>query len=138
MQLEIKAVRLPLKTDAATGIILTTDAVAKRKLTYVRLVHSAAWVLFASAILALPVAIWVGRLAWALWLSALVMVEVSILIANGMRCPLTSIAARYTADRSDNFDIYHPTWLARHNKTIFGWLFVAGELFLLYRLFSAP
>jgi hypothetical protein len=117
---------------------LATDALAKRKLTYVRLVHSAAWVLFASAILVLPITVWMGRLAWALWLSALVMVEVSILVANGMRCPLTSVAARYTADRSDNFDIYLPAWLARHNKAIFGSLFVAGELFLLYRLFAAP
>jgi hypothetical protein len=71
-------VRSPLKTDAATEIILATDALAKRKLTYVRLVHSAAWVLFASAILLLPITVWMGRLTWALWLSALVMVEVSI------------------------------------------------------------
>ena len=130
--------RSPLKTGAASEIFLATDAVAKRKLTYVRLVHSAAWVLFASAILAIPFTVWMGRLAWAVWLSGLVMVEVSILISNGMRCPLTSIAARYTADRSANFDIYLPAWLARHNKTIFGSLFVAGELFLLYRLFGAP
>ncbi|MET1110699.1 MAG: hypothetical protein ABWX67_04140 [Allosphingosinicella sp.] len=111
---------------------------AARTLTYVRLVHSAAWALFASAILALPVTVWMGRLDWALRLSALVMVEVSILVANGMRCPLTTIAARYTADRSDNFDIYLPAWLARHNKTIFGSLFAAGELYLLYGLLAAP
>ncbi|HEX8653859.1 MAG TPA: hypothetical protein VF693_01370 [Allosphingosinicella sp.] len=103
----------------------------------VRLIHSAAWLLFASAILALPVTVWMGRLTWALGLSGLVMVEVFILAANGMRCPLTAIAARYTADRSGNFDIYLPAWLARHNKTIFGSLFVAGEFFLLYRLFAA-
>jgi hypothetical protein len=30
-----------------------------------------------------------------------------------MRCPLTGIAARYTDDRRDNFDIYLPPWLAR-------------------------
>ena len=126
----------PLGTDAATEVHRATQAATQRKLTYVRLVHSAAWVLFASAILALPVTVWMGKLAWGLWLSALVMVEVAILVANGMRCPLTSIAARYTADRSDNFDIYLPAWLAKHNKTIFGSLFVTGELFLLYRLFG--
>jgi hypothetical protein len=104
----------------------------------VRLVHSAAWLLFASAILALPVTVWMSRLDWALGLSALVMVEVAILAANRMRCPLTGIAARYTDDRSDNFDIYLPAWLARHNKTIFGSLFVAGEIFLLYRLSAGP
>jgi len=29
------------------------------------------------------------------------------------------------------FDIYLPLWLARHNKTIFGSLFLAGELIVL-------
>jgi hypothetical protein len=128
----------PVEMDIAAKVRLAAQAASRRKLTCVRLVHSGAWLLFASAILALPVAVWVGKLHMALWLSALVMVEVFILAANGMRCPLTSIAARYTADRSDNFDIYLPAWLARYNKTIFGSLFVAGELFLLYRLSAWP
>jgi hypothetical protein len=33
---------------------------------------------------------------------------------------------RYTSDRRDNFDIYLPEWLARHNQRIFGTLYVAG------------
>jgi hypothetical protein len=36
------------------------------------------------------------------------------------------VAARYTPDRQDNFDIYLPLWLARHNKLIFGAAYVAG------------
>jgi hypothetical protein len=48
-----------------------------------------------------------------------------------MRCPLTGVAARYTDDRRDNFDIYLPLWLARYNKLIFGSLFAAGLLFTL-------
>jgi hypothetical protein len=51
-----------------------------------------------------------------------------VLLFNRMRCPLTGVAARYTDDRRDNFDIYLPEWLARHNKTIFGTLYVAGVL----------
>jgi hypothetical protein len=46
---------------------------------------------------------------------------------------LTDLAARNTEERADNFDIYQPLWLARHNQAIFGTLFVAGELFLLGR-----
>jgi hypothetical protein len=45
-------------------------------------------------------------------LIAVVSVEVLILIANGWRCPLTAVAARYTDDKRDNFDIYLPA-LAR-------------------------
>lgn len=47
-------------------------------------------------------------------------------MANRFRCPLTDVAARYTGDRHDNFDIYLPLWLARYNKEIFGPLFAIG------------
>ena len=56
-----------------------------------------------------------------------------LLALNRGRCPLTDLAGRYTEDRTDNFDIYLPIWLARHNKIIFGTLFAMGELFLLGR-----
>jgi hypothetical protein len=52
---------------------------------------------------------------------------------NRRRCPLTDLAGRYTEERTDNFDIYLPLWLARRNKTIFGTIFAVGELFLLRR-----
>jgi len=48
------------------------------------------------------------------------MVEVIILAVNRWRCPLIAVAARYTDDRRENFDIYLPLWLAMHNKTVFG------------------
>jgi hypothetical protein len=54
-----------------------------------------------------------------------------VLAVNGRHCPLTAVAARHTADRRDNFDIYLPEWLARHNKTVFGALYVGGLVFLL-------
>jgi len=47
--------------------------------------------------------------------------------------PLTGMAGRYTKDRSDNFDIFLPKWLARHNQLIFGSLFAIEELFLLWQ-----
>jgi hypothetical protein len=95
----------------------------------VKIVHTLAWALFAGCIVALPVVAWLGEFTFAMILIALVTVEVLVLIANRLRCPLTAVAARYTDDRRDNFDIYLPLWLARHNKTIFGTLFVAGLLF---------
>lgn len=106
---------------------------ARRKLLWIKGIHTLVWAVFASAIVAIPVATALGRLRWAAWLSALVFVEVAVLAVNRMRCPLTDIAARYTADRADNFDIFLPLWLARHNKLIFGSLFMAAELFLLWR-----
>jgi hypothetical protein len=86
---------------------------------------------------ALPVAGLRRRFRWAAGLSALVVVECVVLAVNHFRCPLTDLAARYTAERAANFDIYLPEWLARHNQSIFGALFVAGGLFTLWRWFVA-
>lgn len=72
-----------------------------------------------------------GRFRPAAWLVGIVLVEVLVLVFNSLRCPLTDVAARYTEDRNDNFDIYLPLWLARHNKSIFGLLYVCGALFAL-------
>jgi hypothetical protein len=55
---------------------------------------------------------------------------------NRRRCPLTGLAAHYTSDRGDAFDIYLPNWLARHNQAIFGTLFVVNELIVLWRWLS--
>ena len=66
-------------------------------------------------------------------LTGLLLVECAVLAMNRGRCPLTDLAGRYTEDRTDDFDIYLPLWLARHNKTIFGTLFAIGELFVLGR-----
>ena len=113
---------------------MTDDTLAAhRALGRIRVVHTVAWAIFAGSIMAIPVMTATGRLAIAAWLSLLVWVEVAILAANRLRCPLTAVAARYTDDRSDNFDIFLPAWLARYNKHIFGSLFAAGELFLLAR-----
>ena len=103
------------------------------KLRAVKALHTAAWAFFAGCILAVPVAAWRGDFGVAAVLIGVVLVEVLILFANGMRCPLTGVAARFTDDRRDNFDIYLPLWLARHNKVLFGSLFVAGILFTLAR-----
>jgi hypothetical protein len=62
-----------------------------------------------------------------------VLVEVMILLSNRLQCPLTAVAARYTDDRSANFDIYLPVWVARNNKLIFGVLFLAGSIYVLAR-----
>ena len=97
----------------------------------VKVVHTVAWAVFAGCILILPMAAWRKNFPAALLLIAIILVEVAVLIANRFRCPLTDVAARYTDDRRDNFDIYLPLWLARYNKQIFGTLFVAGMLFTL-------
>jgi hypothetical protein len=97
-------------------------------LRLVKLVHTVVWAFFAGSIVAIPIAAWQGHFALALVLICLVLLEVLVLLLNHWRCPLTDVAARYTDDRPDNFDIYLPLWLARYNKEIFGTLFAVGLL----------
>ncbi len=111
---------------------------APTALAVVKLAHTVVWALFAGCIVALPVASWFGEHRLAGWLAAIVAGEVAVLLFNQWRCPLTSVAARYTSDRRPNFDIYLPEWLAEHNKLIFGALYVAGVAFALVRWASAP
>jgi len=80
----------------------------------------------------LPVAGVLRRFRWAAILSVIVLLECGLLAANRGRCPLSDWVTRYTADRGSNFDIYLPNWLASHNKTIFGTLFVVSELIVLW------
>lgn len=97
----------------------------------IRLAHTVIWAFFAGCILAIPVFAHRGDLGIAALLVAVVGIEVLVLAFNGMRCPLTDVAARHTAERRDNFDIFLPVWLARHNKAIFGTLYVVGILYTL-------
>ncbi len=112
-------------------MLATHGASAPAALRTVKIVHTLAWALFAGCIVALPIVAWRRQFLVAAILIALVSAEVLVLLANRFRCPLTNVAARYTDDRRDNFDIYLPLWLARYNKHIFGTLFVAGVLFTL-------
>jgi len=101
---------------------------ARRALRAVRLAHTVVWAFFAGSIVAIPVAAWARRFDVWLALVGIVLVEVLVLAMNGMTCPLTAVAARYTPERRDNFDIYLPLVAARYNKEIFGSLYVAGIL----------
>ena len=99
-------------------------------LVAIKLLHTAIWAFFVVCIAAIPVAGAFRQFRWAGVLSCLVLLECAVIAANRGRCPLTDVAARFTEERAENFDIYLPLWLARHNKTIFGTLFAVAELYV--------
>jgi hypothetical protein len=104
-----------------------TDArSAARALRAIRLVHTVVWAFFAGCIFAIPICALTERTRMAGALVGVVFLECLVLAINRWRCPLTGVAAHYTQDRRDNFDIYLPEWLARHNKVIFGLLYIVG------------
>lgn len=108
------------------------DAAGKvTALVAIKLLHTTVWGLLVGCILALPITALVRRFDWAIILTMIILAECGVLALNRGQCPLTGLAARFTADRADNFDIYLPNWVAGHNKVIFGALFVVNELFVL-------
>lgn len=104
---------------------------ASGKLFAIKSFHTLVWAFFAGCIIAIPLAVYFNHLRVAALLIALVLVEVLVIALNRGSCPLTAVAARYTSDRADNFDIFLPAWLARYNKIIFGTLFVGALAYTL-------
>ena len=112
-----------------TGETMTSNGA----LRIIKLVHTIVWAFFAGCIIAIPIMSLRRRCDLAMVFIGIVLIEVLILVVNRWRCPLTGVAARYTNERKDNFDIYLPLWIARNNKLIFGLLFLGGSLFTLVR-----
>src|SRR5438270_3977552 len=106
---------------------------ATTALIAVKLAHTAVWAFFVACIVAVPLTALGMHFRTAWFLIGLVMLECAILGLNRCRCPLTDLACRFTQDRADNFDIYLPLWLARHNKQIFGPLYAAVAVFAFLR-----
>lgn len=79
----------------------------------IKVAHTTVWAFFVACIVAIPWTAWRGQHRAAAWLAAIVAIEVAVLAFNGWRCPMTSVAARYTDERRENFDIYLPVWLAK-------------------------
>jgi hypothetical protein len=113
--------------------MLDSSPATNKALIAIKLLHTLVWALIAGCIVAIPIIVFTWNLGWAAVLSAVVLAECAVLAGNRGRCPLTDWAGRYTDHRADNFDIYLPNWLARHNKLIFGSLFVLDELILFWR-----
>lgn len=139
--LPAKACKSPFQTpsgalESETGVTAITACrvvlpqQSSFMLTAIKLLQTLIWALLAGCILALPIFAVLRRFRWASIITIVVLFECVALAINGGRCPLTDFAARYTGDRTANFDIYLPIWLAEHNKFIFGTLFVVGEVVL--------
>jgi hypothetical protein len=104
-------------------------------ITLIRIVHTLIWAVMASAVFYVFYSGMTRTFGLTLWLSiGLIVIETAVLLINKWRCPLTPVAMKHTSDRRENFDIYLPLWLARHNKTVFGAIFLAGLILVIVNL----
>jgi hypothetical protein len=67
----------------------------------------------------------------------LVLIEATVFIGCGMRCPLTAVAVRYGARHDGPWDTFFPERCTRHTLTVFGPMMVVGVGLLLARWFIA-
>lgn len=104
------------------------------RLSVVRALHTAIYVVMASATLVVLYAGATGAAGLWLWMAlGLVLLEAVVFGLSGMRCPLTAVAVRYGATRDGAYDTFFPERMTRHTLTVFGPLMGLGVGLLLIR-----
>jgi hypothetical protein len=101
-----------------------TDA---HRLALVRAVHTLIYIVMATSTLLLVYAGLTGAHGWWLWVAlTLLAVETVVFAANGMKCPLTSLAVSYGAETGYAFDTFLPERATRHTFRFFGSLMLGS------------
>ncbi len=106
-----------------------------RMLFLVRLVHTVVYLVNAGACFVMLYAGLTGVIGVPFWISAvLVGIEAIVFFGNGARCPLSGVALRYGASRSDFlFDTFMPERLTRHTVFFFSIVVLFGLALLALR-----
>ncbi len=106
-----------------------------RKLLIIKLIHTLIWVLFVAVIFYVLYTGITDTVNLYTWIGiGLIIGEGIVLLLFKLYCPLTVLARRYSESTKDNFDIFLPNWLAKHNKLIFTTIFLIGVVLVLYRV----
>ncbi|WP_293908063.1 hypothetical protein [Phenylobacterium sp.] len=100
---------------------------ARQRLTLVRGLHTAIYLVMAFATFVVLYAGATGAHGVWLWVATgLIGAESVVFAASGMRCPLTAVVARYDAGASGISDTFLPERLTRHTLQVFGPLVALG------------
>ena len=110
---------------------------ADQKLFTIKLAHTLIWAFFVAVIFYILYTGIVNNVTLYTWIGiGLIIGEGLVLFLFKWSCPLTVLARRYSDSQKDNFDIFLPNSLAKHNKTIFTTIFLIAVLLVLYRTLS--
>lgn len=108
---------------------------AASKLLLIKLVHTLIWAFFVSVIGYILYAGIFNEVGTPVWIAiGMIVFEGIVLLINKGKCPLTPLAAQYTNNTDDNFDIFLPKWLARNNKIIFSLIYFLGVALVISRI----
>lgn len=105
----------------------------QQNLVIIKTIHTLIWLFFNLVIGYLFYAVLTDNVGTIFWLGiGAIILECLVLLAFKWTCPLTFLARKYSDSQRENFDIYLPNWLARHNKTIYSLIMLL--LIVLYML----
>jgi len=107
------------------------------KLLTIKLIHTLIWAFFVAVIFYILYSGITNNINTFTWIGiGLIIGEAFVLLLFKMFCPLTVLARRYSDSQKDNFDIFLPNWLAKHNKLIFTSIFLVGLILVVMRTFQ--
>ncbi len=110
---------------------------AQTSLTVIKIIHTIIWLFFNFVLFYLFFAVLNNYIDKWIWVGlSLIFLEGMILAFFKNKCPLTIIARKYSDSTKDNFDIYLPEWLARHNKQVYITFLVVIIALLVIRLLT--
>ncbi len=105
------------------------------KLIVIKIVHTLIWLFFNVVIFYMLYAVIENKINGWLWIGwGLIGLESLTLLAFRLYCPLTVWARQYFDSSLDNFDIYLPNWLARHNMLIYSSIMVVIAIMTMVRV----
>ena len=105
------------------------------KLIAIKVIHTLVWLVLVAAILYVCYAGAFDRVSPLVWYCVgAILIEGVVLFINKGKCPLTSLACKYTDTHPIGFDIFLPKWLARYNKVVFSAMFLIGLSLVLWRI----
>jgi len=108
-----------------------------KELLLIKSIHTVIWLFYNVVIFYLLYAVVADKIDKWVWICVgLVVAEGLVLLIFKWFCPLTIIARKYSDSDRDNFDIFLPEWLAKHNKLIYTGIFGIAILRLLYRMIN--
>ena len=106
-----------------------------QKLIVIKLLHTLIWVFFNVVLFYMLYAVITDHIDILVWIGiGLILLEGLVLLAFRNMCPLTVVARKYSDSSKENFDIYLPNWLAKHNKRIYTSMFGIIVALLIFRL----
>ena len=107
------------------------------KLVFIKTIHTIIWLFFNLVIFYLLYAVISNSITQYFWMGVdMILIEAMVLVIFRGMCPLTVIARKYSNSTRDNFDIFLPNWLAKHNKLIYSAILLVVVALWLYRLLN--